>query len=91
MDVSSSSDIRSCTCCSSGDCSPTPRLAVRKRWAELIHRVYEVDPLTCPRCGAAMHIVSVITEPHVTRRILDHLANTADPSRAPPRVETASR
>ena len=65
--------------------------AVRKRWADLIHRVYEVDPLTCPHCGAAMRIVSIITAPRVIRRILDHLAHTAASSRAPPRVDTAAR
>jgi hypothetical protein len=42
-------------------------------------------------CGAAMRIVSVITAPHVIRRILDHLAHTAASLRAPPRHDTASR
>ncbi|MFQ5973878.1 MAG: transposase [Alphaproteobacteria bacterium] len=67
------------------------RPAVRKRWAALIHRVYQIDPLTCPRCGATMRIVSVITAPHLVRRILDHLAHTAASSRAPPRGDTAAR
>ena len=25
--------------------------AARRRWAQLIRRIYEVDPLLCPRCG----------------------------------------
>ena len=29
-------------------------------WAALIRRVYETDPLTCPRCGAKMKVVSFI-------------------------------
>jgi hypothetical protein len=34
---------------------PSPeRAALRRRWANLIRRVYEVDPLVCPRCGAEM-------------------------------------
>jgi len=26
--------------------------AARSRWAELLRRIYEVDPLTCPLCSA---------------------------------------
>jgi len=29
-----------------------------KGWAEMIRKVYEVDPLLCPSCGAQMTIVS---------------------------------
>ena len=32
----------------------------RKRWAALIQQVYEIDPLSCPRCGAEMKIISFI-------------------------------
>jgi hypothetical protein len=32
----------------------------RKRWAALIKQVYEIDPLSCPRCGAEMKIISFI-------------------------------
>ena len=42
---------------------PPERAALRRRWANLIRRVYEVDPLVCPRCGSEMRIVSFITEP----------------------------
>ena len=31
------------------------------------------DPLTCPRCGGEMKIIS-ITDPQVIRQILEHLA-----------------
>ncbi len=43
------------------DATP-PRRAVSKRWAELFFRIYEVDPLTCTRCGAPMKILAFITE-----------------------------
>jgi hypothetical protein len=56
---------------------------VRRRWAELIYRIYEVDPLTC-RCGAKMRIVAFITEPSVIRKILDHLDRKLSRQRAPP-------
>jgi len=56
-----------------------------RRWAELLHRIFEVDPLACPRCGAEMRIVAFITEPQIIHRILDHLRRTA-PSRRHPRA-----
>ena len=47
----------------------------RRRWAELLRRVYEVDPLICPACSGPMRIVAFITERAVIERILAHLAN----------------
>ena len=32
----------------------------RRRWAALIRRVFEVDPLTCPKCEGTMRVVSFI-------------------------------
>lgn len=61
--------------------------ALRRGWAQLIRRVYEVDPLVCPRCRGVMRVVSFITERRVIRRILDHLgasARRAIQDRAPP-------
>ena len=64
--------------------------ALRRRWAALIRRIYEVDPLVCPRCGGAMRIIAFITEPRVVRKILRHLeAQSVDP-RAPPRGGSAA-
>jgi len=34
----------------------------RSAWARLIHKVYEVDPLECPRCGAPMHVIALIDD-----------------------------
>ena len=36
---------------------------LRRRWANLIRRVYQADPLTCPKCGSRMRILSFITTP----------------------------
>ena len=61
--------------------------AARYRWAELLRRIYEVDPLACPRCAAPMRIVAVITDPAVITRILVHRARSAErarQSRSPP-------
>ena len=35
---------------------------VRLTWAKLIRRVYEVDPLLCPFCGAEMKILAFILD-----------------------------
>jgi len=44
-----------------------------KTWRELIKKIWEVDPLTCPRCSREMKIISLINEPDVIERILRHL------------------
>ena len=44
---------------------PVPLREARRRWAELLRRIFEVEPLECPRCGQAMRIVAFITEPQV--------------------------
>jgi hypothetical protein len=67
---------------------PPERAALRRRWANLIRRVYEVDPLVCPRCGAEMRIIGFITEHSVIKRILDHIRNRDRASRGPPRVRS---
>ena len=41
--------------------------------AAMIRKVYEVDPMTCPKCGGRMKIVAFITEDSVVDRIIDHL------------------
>lgn len=58
-------------------------------WARLLRRILEVDPLLCPRCDVEMVVVSVITDPQVVDRILNHRGRGRgqDPfaERAPPR------
>ncbi|MGH7751549.1 MAG: hypothetical protein ACREN5_01930, partial [Gemmatimonadales bacterium] len=66
----------------------------RRRWAELLRRIFEVDPLRCPACGAEMRIVAFITERAVIDRILEHLRRKPETARAhargpPPRGRTA--
>jgi hypothetical protein len=68
--------------------SPAERRARRQRWAQLVRRVYEVDPLVCNKCGGEMRIISVILDPAVIKTILDHLRKNKDTgSRAPPNVD----
>ncbi len=62
----------------------------KRRWAELLRKVFEVDPLKCVNCAATMRIVAFITKQDVIDQILHHLRGK--PSRAPPRdmVRTSS-
>ena len=45
----------------------------RRNWARMIQKIYEVDPLACPRCQGKMSIISFIENEEVIRRILEHL------------------
>ena len=49
------------------------RQAAKAAWAKLIRKVYEVDPLECPRCGAQMRVIALIEDPPVIERILSWL------------------
>ena len=42
-------------------------------WARLIKKVYEVDPLECPRCKGPMRVIALINDAGVVQRILKHL------------------
>jgi hypothetical protein len=53
-------------------------------WAEMIRKVYEVDPLLCPTCGSQMRIISFIEEPKTIDRIIGHLKLTFEAERPPP-------
>jgi hypothetical protein len=56
-----------------------------KKWRECIKKIYEVDPLCCPKCGGEMKIISFINEYLVIRQILKHLGLWVQkPSRDPP-------
>ena len=63
--------------------------ALRRSWAQLIKRIYEVDPLVCPSCGSEMKVIAFITEHDVVDAILRHLAKTkARSPRGPPGAAT---
>src|SRR5712691_277649 len=65
---------------------------VRSTWARLIHTVYEVDPLECPRCKGPMRVIALIEDKAVIRKILTHLGlwvpqTTAGSGPAPPAAD----
>ena len=53
-------------------------------WSEMIRKVYEVDPLICPRCGGRMKVVAFLTEYAVVDRIIRHLELTFVAEKPPP-------
>ena len=46
----------------------------RQAWARLLRKVFDVEPLVCPRCGHEMKIVAWIQDHAVVDRILRHRA-----------------
>ena len=61
--------------------------ACRSAWARLIAKVYEIDPLICPRCGSEMKLIALITNPSEVAAILRHLIKIG---RAPPGLDPNS-
>ena len=46
-----------------------------------MRRAFRVDALQCGRCDGRLHLIAVIEDPDVARRILFHLGLPADPPR----------
>jgi len=65
------------------------RRAVSKSWAKLIKKVYEVNPLLCPKCGGEMRIKAFITDTMEVARIIKHL--NIPPYRAPPKINLSNQ
>ena len=47
-------------------------LAYKQAWARLLAKVYEIDPLICPKCGGEMKVIAVVENPDEIIRILRH-------------------
>jgi hypothetical protein len=67
--------------------------AFRKNWAILImniklrfQKIYEVEPLVCPKCQGTMWIISFIEDPSVIRDIFNHLGLWLVKARPPPKA-----
>ncbi len=55
-----------------------------KGWTEMIRKVFEVDPLICPRCGGEMKLISFIKDHKIIDKIIAHLKLTFMAERPPP-------
>ena len=63
----------------------------RQNWARLIQKIYEVDPLKCPKCQGEMRIIASIEDEAVIKKILKHLGlwetrNHGPPAREPTHI-----
>ena len=71
-----------------------PRRKANAHWAALIKKVYEADPLLCPKCGGQMKIIAFLEkrdQAEVIRRMLTHCGLWRDRrARAPP-TQNATR
>ena len=63
---------------------PPPPKKASPGWRELIRKVHEVDPLTCPACGAQMKPIAFITNYALIDKIIHHLGVTFTHERPPP-------
>lgn len=61
--------------------------AYKKAWARLLSKVYEIDPMICPKCGSEMKVIAIIQQPAEIDRILRHLVKQGRP---PPGLDPAS-
>ena len=39
-------------------------------WAALMHRVFALDVLACPRCGGRLRVIAIVQDPAVVRTLL---------------------
>ena len=58
--------------------------AACRRWADLLRRIFEIDPLLCPSCGGNMRIVDFVVVPRDIDRILCHMRDKGRDPRAGP-------
>ena len=56
-------------------------LSYKRAWARLLAKVYEVNPLVCPKCGGEMEVIAIIEDPAEIKRILRYLVKIG---RSPP-------
>ena len=54
-------------------------------WMQRLRRVFDINLSLCPRCGGALRVLAVITNPRVIAYILAHIDTRA--ARAPPPVD----
>jgi hypothetical protein len=47
--------------------------AFRQNWARFIQKIYEIDPLICPKCQGEKKIIAVIDQYYIFKKILNHL------------------
>jgi hypothetical protein len=68
----------------------------KQSWARLLQKVYEVDPLICPKCQGTMSVVALIEDPKALTKIISWASQlereppVAVCARSPPKLELVS-
>jgi hypothetical protein len=58
---------------------------LRRQWAQMMRRAFDLDVLACPGCGSRLRLVAVIMDRSTIRKLLGHAKlPTEPPSRSPP-------
>ena len=60
----------------------------KRNWVRLIQQIYEIDPLTCPKCSGKMKGISVIEDSEIVKKILKHLGLWDQKARPPPKANS---
>ena len=63
--------------------------AFRRNWARLIQKIYQIDPLLCPKCQGPMKVISFIEDGELIKKILVHLCLLETRNHDPPQSEDA--
>jgi len=61
--------------------------AFRRNWARLIQKIYQVDPLCCPKCQGPMRVISFIEDDELIKKILMHLGLWETRNHDPPQPD----
>ena len=61
--------------------APPVSKELKKRWSYFIRKVYETDPLICPKCHGEMRIISFIDQPGVIKKFFNTLVYGKSPTR----------
>ncbi len=62
-----------------------PKRIPQLMWLECNKKVWEIDPLNCPKCAGEMRVISFIYQRQVIRKIFEHLKIYEEKKqRAPP-------
>ena len=59
----------------------------RQNWVRLIQKIYEVDPLVCPKCQGQMKIISITDDFEIIDKTLKHLNLWDIRNHDPPDIE----
>ena len=59
----------------------------KQNWARLIQKIYEVDPMICPKYQGTMKIISIIVDFDIIEQILKHLDFWDIRNHDPPEIE----